>query len=293
MSVVEKAIDKLRNVSGGPAEAIGSLSVIKAPEQAASPLKQASVRRITIDRDAVRLAGYLPESGQDRRFADEYRQIKRPLIAAAFGRVVAGESSPRLVMMASALPGDGKTFTSINLALSIARERDTSVVLVDADVAKPHVSSIFGVGGEPGLLDLLGDPSLDPESLVIQTDVRGLSILPSGTRRDQATEMLGSSRMSEVVEQILASDPRRLVLFDSSPLLLSSESLAVAGVAGQVVLVVRSGKTPRRAVLEALDQLGEGKAVSLVLNQGSRALTRGVYGYGDYGSYGDDASVTG
>jgi len=293
MSVVEKAIDKLRKVSGSPAETIGSLNVIKTPEHAASPQGQVSERRITIDREAVRSAGYLPESGQDRRFADEYRQIKRPLIAAAFAPTAAGEPSPRLVMMASALPGDGKTFTSINLALSIARERDTSIVLVDADVAKPHVSRIFGVGEEPGLLDLLGDPSLDPESFIIQTDVRGLSILPAGNRRDQATEMLGSSRMTEVVGRLLARDPRRVVLFDSSPLLLSSESLAIASAAGQVVLVVRSGKTPRRAVLEALGQLGESRAVSLVLNQGSRGISRGMYGYGDYGSYGEDSSVTG
>lgn len=293
MSVVERAIEKLRKVSGSSTEAIGSLNFIQAQDLSASPQSQVSERRIFIDREAVRSAGYLPESGEDRRFADEYRQIKRPLINAAFAGEPTIGPSPRLVMMASALPGDGKTFTSINLALSIARERDTSIVLIDADFAKPHISRIFGVSDELGLLDVLGNPSIDPESAIIQTDVRGLSILPAGTRRDPVAEMLGSVRMIEVVARLLARDPRRVLLFDSSPLLMSSESLAITGVAGQVVLVVRSGKTPRRAVLEALGQLGEAKSVGLVLNQGSRGLTRGLYGYGDYGTYGEDAGDKG
>jgi exopolysaccharide/PEP-CTERM locus tyrosine autokinase len=225
----------------------------------------------------------MPESGRERQFANHYRQIKRPLIAKALasgGDTVA--RSPRLIMMASALPGDGKTFTSINLAVSMARERDISVVLVDADLPKPHVSRVFGVDQEPGLLDALSDANLDVESLLIPTDAGALSILPAGKHNESATELLASVRMAAILARLLARNPRRIVLFDSPPLLISSESRALAATMGQIVLVVRSGSTPRQAVLDVLEDLGENSPVSLVLNQGRVALGD-YYGYGDYG----------
>ena len=250
-------------------------------------------RRISIDRDALRQAGYLPESSKDRHFAIHYRQIKRPLIARAqAGPANAAAANPRLIMMSSALPGDGKTFTCINLALSMARERDISVVLVDVDVPKPHVSRIFGVDREPGLLEALSDASLDVESLVLPTDVGSLSILPAGIPHEGATELLASARMASVATRLLNNNPRRVILFDTSPLLVSSESRALALVAGQVVLVVRSGTTPQRAVLDAIELLGEGKDVSLILNQGRVGGSGGYYGYGDYGAYGADEPPT-
>ena len=192
-------------------------------------------------------------------------------------------------MMASALPGDGKTFTSINLALSLAREKDTSVVLVDGDAAKPHISRIFGVETWPGLLDVLANPDMDVQDLILQTDCRGLSILPAGTAEDGATELLSSSRMKAVANRLIERNPRCIALFDSSPLLVSSESLALASAMGQVVLVVRAGHTPRHAVVDAVESLAEEIPLSLVLNQGRRGLSEGRYGYGyGYGSgYGD------
>lgn len=292
MGVVERALDKLRRGNAGISRVgtsgmerggtIGAL--VEGREHGAV---DSSGRRIIVDRTALRAAGYLPELGQDRRFADEYRQVKRPLIDSAFAEgAAARQPSPRLVMMASALPGDGKTFTSINLALSFAKEKDTSVLLVDADVAKPHISRVFGVDDQPGLLDALADPGLDVSSLIVPTDVSGLSILPAGRTRDGATELLSSGRMGDVASRILRRDPRCLVLFDSPPLVVSSESRALAPAAGQVVLVVRAGYTPRRALQEAIEVLGPEKSVSLVLNQGRHNLLDSYYGH-SYGSYGD------
>jgi exopolysaccharide/PEP-CTERM locus tyrosine autokinase len=281
VTLVERAIEKLRAAAAekgaGPAtKTVGALvHEVGAPIDARdSSIPPVPARRISIDRVALREAGYLPESSRDRQFADHYRQIKRPLIAAS--RVVSEVpgASPRLIMMASALPGDGKTFTSINLALSLARERDVSVVLVDADLPKPHVSRIFGVDEEPGLLDAL------------PTDMGSLSILPAGKPHESATELLASARMSALVARLLSRNPHRILLFDSPPLLVSSESRALASMAGQIVLVVRSGATPRQAVLDALEQLGERTGVALVLNQGRV----GLGGYHNYGSYGDDAT---
>ncbi|MDQ2639196.1 MAG: AAA family ATPase [Pseudomonadota bacterium] len=291
MSLVERALDKLRHgqPSNRLAEAPAGLSgTIGALLDTTDP--SGSGRTVVIDRGALRAAGYLPEEGLDRRFADEYRQIKRPLLARAFSSDTSNaHSSARLIMMASALPGDGKTFSSINLALSLAREKDTSVVLVDADVAKPHISRIFGVDSEPGLLDALADPGLGIASLILPTDVKGLYILPAGKVRESATELLASARMKEVASQILAAYQRSVVLFDSPPLVVSSESRALAAAMGQVAVVVRAGRTPRRALLEALGYLPESKAAGLVLNQGRHSLLSGYYG--QYGSYGEDGSA--
>lgn len=239
-------------------------------------------RVVRVDRDALRHSELLPPLSQERQLAGEYRQIKRPLIANALGRGAPKLVNGHRIMVASAMPGDGKTFTSINLALSFAMEKDLSVVLVDADVAKMHLSRTFGVQADMGLMDLLRDEHLDAESLILPTDVSGLSLLPAGKTSDAATELLASARMEVVANQISARDPSRIVLFDSAPLLVTSEAMALAGIVGQIVLVVRAGVTAQSAVLDAIELLGEGKSVGLVLNQADDQVRPGYY-YQYYG----------
>jgi exopolysaccharide/PEP-CTERM locus tyrosine autokinase len=225
----------------------------------------------------------LPPEHQERALSDQYRQIKRPLIANATGRG-GTEKLPRgqLIMVASAMPGEGKTFTSMNLALSLALEKDLSVLLIDADAPKPHLDRALGIAGEPGLLELLRDESLDPESLIIPTDVPTLAMLPIGTGSETTTELLASHRMEEIMAQLASNDPMRIVVIDSPPLLLTSESRVLAEAAGQVVLVVRAGVTPQQAVLDAISHLGEGKSIGLLLNQSTDIAPAGYYyGYGD------------
>lgn len=238
-------------------------------------------KQIRVDRNALRRMEMLPPEHQERVLADQFRQIKRPLIVNAIGR--GGEQLPRgqFIMMGSAMPGEGKTFTSLNLALSMALEKDISVLLVDADVAKPHISTIFGAANEPGLLDVLRDESIDVESVILPTDVPGLQILPAGRRSETATELLASHRMDELVAQLAARDPARIALIDSPPLLLTTESRALAQSVGQIVLVVRAGVTPQQAVLDAIEKLGEGRPISLVLNQSTSAPGGYYYGYGE------------
>lgn len=248
----------------------------------AARAKPAAVPRLTLDCEALRKQGFLPDSNEDRRFANYYRRIKRPIITHALAHAPDGATDPRVVMMASALPGDGKTFTSINLALSIAREQDVSVVLVDADVAKLHLSRILGVERQPGLLDAVIDPTLDVESVILHTNIAGLSILPAGTQHERATELLASVRMTQVVARLMAADPRRIALFDSPPLLSSSESRALVQVLGQVVLMVRSGVTPQQAVLDAIGCIPENKPVGLILNGREGGLAEGYYGDDGY-----------
>jgi protein-tyrosine kinase len=297
MSLVERALKKLQEAGATSHRAtLPEIPVAHAaavdPERrpasadgsAARLHAAAPTRVVKIDRTALRAKGLLPPIEMERGIGSQYQQIKRPLIAAALGK--GDDAVPRghLLMLTSALPGEGKTFTSVNLALSMALERDVEVLLVDADVAKPHVTNLFGLNGERGLLDLLTDSKLHPDSLILRTDMPGLSILPAGKQIETATELLASERMQEVVAMLSAPERRRVVLFDSPPLLLSTESVALLSSVGQIVMVVRAGQTARTAVLHALEIMGEGRRISLILNQITTPPSAGYYGYGTYGS---------
>lgn len=283
MSLIENALDKLRRstlVGAEPRDPPRPVASVAIPQ----PSKQ-----MAIDLARVRAAGYLPEEGVTRRFADFYRYIKRPIIEKALTPGNAAEM--RLILVTSSVAGDGKTFTSINLALSIARERDVSVTLVDADVPRSNVSRVLGISGERGLTDALLDESLDPESLVIRTDIRGLDVMPAGKTVENATELLASARMAEVAARLVARNPRRIVLLDSSPLVGSSEAHALLRIPGQVLMVVRAGVTPARALVEAVRQIDQGKLRGLILNQAPEAWGIGYYyGYASYRPTDDGAS---
>jgi len=293
MSLIESALKKLRRAGEG-GEQHGVERAPEAPNVAApsvaaplsrstpvvvtsAPPRELPSRRIAIDMERLRRDGYVPQEGLERRFADQYRQIKRPLIEKA----LTGKAEMRLILITSALPGDGKTFTGLNLALSIARERDVSVLLVDADSARAHVSEVLDVRAQPGLLDALTDGSVDVLSLITRTDVRGFEILPAGKRAENATELLASSRMAEIAARLCESNPRRLVLIDSAPLVVSSEARALVRIPGQVALVVRAGVTPRHAIQEALSHIEKSRLQGVILNDAP--LTKGTgYSYYSY-----------
>lgn len=243
-------------------------------------------RIVEIDRPALRAAGLLAPEAQERTLADQYRIIKRPLLDNASRSGADALVAGNLIMVASALPGDGKTTTAINLAMSVAIEKDKTVLLVDADVAKPHISRVFGLDKEHGLIDILKDESADIADFILRTDVSGLAILPAGQWDQHATELLASRRMAKVAKEISAFYPDRMVVFDSPPLLSTSEAPVLASRMGQIVLVVKADQTPQHAVIGAVERLGEEQAVNLVLNQSTSGLVSGYYGYG----YGQDKS---
>jgi protein-tyrosine kinase len=293
MSVIENAINKLRGSrAGGAATArqkeygatATSGGAARRREVAPEANAAGPARTLVINQDALRVAGLLPPSHQERELAQQFRQIKRPLINNALGRGVVPVPQGNLVMVASAVPAEGKTFTALNLALSMRLEEDVSVLLVDGDVVNPRISRILGVENEPGLLDVVRDPGVSPGSAILATDVPGLSFLPAGGPDANATELLASTRMRDVIALLGGHDATRLVLFDSAPLLLTTESQALAQVVGQILLVVRADQTAQHVVLEALESLGEGKPISLVLNQ---SMTQPHAGY--YYQYGSGA----
>ena len=250
-------------------------------------LSEEKVRhRIHIDREELRRAGFIAPEDEERLLVDQYRQIKRPLVAHAFGKRATQIPDGHLILVSSAMAGDGKTFTCINLALSMAREQDRSVLLIDADVAKAHITRLFGAEERPGLLDLLeADSNLDLNDAILETDINGMSVITAGRMRPHSTELLASERMESLIRALSLQDPNRIVLFDSSPLLATSEARVLAGLVGQIVLVIAAEQTPQQAVLDAISNIDEGKAVNLVLNQARNSADGGYYGYG-YGGYG-------
>ena len=242
------------------------------------------------DMAALQKIGLIVADDQKLQIENQYREIKRPLIAHAFGKRATQVTDGRLVMITSSIAGEGKTRTCINLAMSLGQELDYSVLLVDADVVKPHISEIFEVGDSLGLLDLLEDTNLDPNEYILATDVPGISVLPAGAPRMTSTELLSGSRMDDVIAQLLEGRSNRLIIFDSPPLLETNEAKILAGLVGQVLLVVKAGHTPQEVVLAALATVPEDKAINLVLNQTLEIKGGGQYTYG-YGYAKNDESV--
>jgi exopolysaccharide/PEP-CTERM locus tyrosine autokinase len=286
MSLFDEAITRLRNQSA--ADKVKAAIGVHGESRAVS---QQPAKQITLDFNSMRAHGYLPEANVAQQFVNQYRRIKRPLIDKAAAAIGPAALDPRVIMVTSALPGDGKTFTSINLAMSMALERDFSVLLVDCDVAKRQVSEVVGMQEERGLVDALVDESLEIESLVTATNLRGLSILPAGTRVDGTAELLSSKRMRQLVATLCTRMPRRLLLLDSPPLLITDEGRALTKIAGQIALVVRAGHTPRQAVIDAIGLFSANQAGGIILNHVNASRADKYYGYG-YGSYGPGSNAS-
>ncbi len=233
---------------------------------------------VHVDIPALRDAGLMAPRDEERQIAAEYRMIKRPLLVGMTGENQLQHGN--IVVVTSALPGEGKTFTTINLALSLALERDREVVLVDGDVAKAHITRLFGLDGERGFLDL-GTAGCSFGETILKTDYPSLYVVPAGNKNAEATEILRSERMASLLAS-LAADPRRIVLIDSPPMLVTSEAGVVTSLAGQVVLVVKAAETPQDAVVRAIETIAEDIPVALVLNQADAVQ---AHGYGYYGRY--------
>ena len=234
-------------------------------EQPAAP--KVSTRRVELDLARMRELGMVTAAGGRTSLLEDFRIIKRPLLQRAFNERAQGDKPGNLIMVTSSLPGEGKTYTAINLAMSIAMELDHTVLLVDADVARPSVLRTLGLPPQRGLMDILVDDKLDMGDVLLRTNVDTLSLLPAGTSTPRATELLASSTMSNLVNEIANRYPDRIVIFDSPPLLLTSESRVLASHMGQIVLVVEAQTTTQHAVKEALSQLEGIDNVNLIYNK--------------------------
>jgi exopolysaccharide/PEP-CTERM locus tyrosine autokinase len=200
-----------------------------------------------------------------------------------------GIERANLILITSSVPGEGKTFTACNLALSIAMEREKTVLLVDADVDKPSISTLLGINEKAGLIDLLEGVSTRIQDILIRTDIPNLSILPAGRLHQHSTELLASVAMKRLANELSKRYPDRIIIFDSPPLLAATQSNVLVSLVGQVVLVIEAEMTPQNIVQEAVSKLESCKAVGCVLNKTKKGFGFTYYGYGfgyGYGAYG-------
>ena len=226
--------------------------------------------------------GMLTHDGGRSAVAEDFRIIKRPLLRQARASGAEAIRHGNLIVVTSAMPGEGKTYCAINLAMSIAMEMDITVLLVDADVARPSVLKVLGLAQEPGLMDVLLDEQLAMADVILKTNVANLSILPAGRSNRHATELLASRAMSRLLAEIASRYADRIVVFDSPPLLITSEAHALVGQMGQVVMVVEAETTTQHAVKEALRQIEACEHINLIYNKTRSFPGNDYYGYGYY-----------
>ena len=251
---------------------------IPAPTIRPSRTGTTTARTVAIDLESLKARGYVTPDAPTSRIADEFRVIKRPIIRNAQGRAGARIRNGNLVMVTSALPGEGKTFTALNLAMSVAMEFDNTVLLVDGDVANPALPKLLGVPAAPGLLDLLTDDKLDVSEALVKTNVEKLTVLPAGRPHRRATELLASEQMAALLRDLASRYQDRIIIFDSPPLLPTTEARVLATHMGQIVMVVAAESTSQNTLNQALATIESCEHVMMLLNKASRTET-GAYGY--------------
>src|SRR5436190_2605046 len=240
-------------------------------------------RHVELNFERLRTFGFVTPDVPTSQTADEFRVIKRPIIRNAVGKGDERVKHGNLVMVTSSLPGEGKTFTSINLAMSVAMEFDSRVLLVDGDGAHPSMPSVLGTPHSPGLLDLLTRDDIDVADALIKTNVERLTLLPAGSRHRRSTELLASEQMASLLRELASRYSDRIIIFDSPPLLATTEARVLASLMGQIVMVVAADATSQHAVSQALATIDNCEIVLMLLNKASRSDVGTYYGY-----YGDD-----
>jgi exopolysaccharide/PEP-CTERM locus tyrosine autokinase len=295
MSIVEKALQKAQakqeRVAATQVPQAAPAVAEEAQPRAVSPTPQATPRepyaarggRVELDFDGLRAAGRLVGQALAHRTEEEFRRVKWPLLNAILGRDGATKASNNVVLVTSAIPGEGKTFSALNLALSLAREPDLQVLLVDGDVAQPALTGSLGLAARAGLTDLVANGGLLSDDVVCETSVDRLWILPAGSRRDNSPELLSSARMQTVIDELAGRMSPGVVIFDSPPVLATNEAQVLSRFAGQVLMVVRADFTEQRQVKDALALIDRSRPVSALLNRVEPSLLSRYYSHYYYG----------
>jgi Mrp family chromosome partitioning ATPase len=236
-----------------------------APEPIEPPAIFSGVRH-PVDRDLLRESGMIVPEGSVTALLEEFRIVKRQVLLQAVDMRATNPITARRVLISSPHPGEGKTYCAVNLALSIAAERECDVLLVDADFAKPSILSALGLPGGPGLMDALMDENVDVADFVVGTDVPGLWVLPAGDTSTSDSEYLASSRTAKVLDRLTRDAPNRMVIFDSPPALSASPAAELAKYVGQALVIVRADRTGQGALEDAVSLLSACPNIQLLLN---------------------------
>lgn len=308
MDIIEKAAKRLAELRQSGVETPSDLTetapAVAVPEkqagQGVSPgaaghqelnvSSNVTSRQVNIDMVTVASRGIITPETARSQLGAELRVLKRPLLRNVLGKSAAPVKNANLIMVTSAVPGEGKTYLAANLAMSIAMELDHTVLLVDADVERPSLPGVLGFGHEKGLLDVLLDNRLDLGQVILKTNIEKLSIVPAGTHHSRATELLASAAMNKLLAEMALRYPDRIIIFDSPPLLVTTEARALAAHMGQVIVVVRADSTSHAEVKHAVAALEVCPVKMMVLNQASGHFDGHGYGYGYGYGYGAKSS---
>ena len=240
---------------------------------------------VCLDLERLAELGFIVSSDDQTQTIEEYRNIKRRLVDNAFGPASAGITKPNVILVTSSVEGEGKTYTALNLALSIANERDKKVLLIDADVARPSLAKTLGIDVKYGLIDYLENDWLSYTDIEFKTNMPGLSLILSGKQHKHSTELLASNKMTLFAEELSNRYSDRIVIFDSPPLLAATQGVVLAKLVGQVVLVIEAEQTLQSFVTASVEKLSSCDVVLAVLNKSKAGLLDKYY-YGQYGQYG-------
>jgi receptor protein-tyrosine kinase len=239
-------------------------------------------RTVVLDTARLALAGTVDWNSDRTPVMEELRLIKRRLLRKAFPEDRPENSTSHLVMITSAKPREGKTFTSTNIAISISMEEDYNVLLVDADIRRQALRQNLGLEANQGFVDLLLNPSLDMADVLLRTNIPRLSVLPAGTMSDRAPELLASARMRDLIDDMARRYHDRIILFDTAPCLVSSDAATLAAHVGQVVFVVEAEQTQQHEIIAALNLISACPDISFILNKAQPLATTSYGGYGAY-----------
>jgi len=286
MSKIQDAISKVQGsgrssqMSGLP-DAPNPVNLARHRDVGVGSLDSIELREVRLDVVALRRQGFAVPEGDKHQVAEDLRRVKRPILRNLDLRVESANQIGNIVVVTSANAGEGKSFLCVNLATSIASERDRSVLLVDGDLMKPHISRAFGIENEPGLTGFLADESVQIEDVIFRADAPGLFVLPAGPVSGFTTELLSSKRMREAFVEFSRNNPNCVVVFDSSPIRHSSSTVVLTSLASQVVVVVLAERTEQADLSTALEALDETKAIGIVLNQTQSSTEEQLYGWPD------------
>jgi protein-tyrosine kinase len=288
MSTIEKALAKKQAVkksndeTNATSDTSSNLESGTLQEENSNPSQTSQNHVLQINKESLIERGYLIDTGERKNIKEEFREIKRKLLNNAFGSAAKTLNNSNLIMVSSAKPNEGKTFVSINLALSIALEQDKKVLLIDADVLMPSLHEELGIENTQGLIDFLLKDELSVNDVLYNCNIDNLKIIPAGNTHHLSNELLASEKMAKLAQELATRYPDRIVIFDCPPLLGISETQVLASLVGQGVIVVEESSTPIADVIEATKNLDEDLALGIVLNKAIRTH-KDLYGYYGYG----------
>jgi receptor protein-tyrosine kinase len=246
------------------------------------------VEPYTLDLNALERAGLVVGRKLRTRISEEFRITVGTILRSIKSTYTPGRGAGNLLMVTSARPGEGKSFTALNLAGSIAQHTQREVLLVDVDAKQQSLSDLLGVGERPGLIDLATTPSIRIEDYILNTAIANLFVLPVGIRRTESGESAEGTvarPITAMIERLGRRFPNHLIILDAPPCLSTSDPSTLATFVGQIVLVVEAEKTQRAEILASLDLLKACPTVTLLLNKirVTTSYTFGAYHY--FGSY--------